>query len=108
MYRILCLTTGEYIKINSVLSWTFQTKIPDEICQAITQPTATLFWANNGAWEYLEFNNKDAAQWFITHRLVYNPRRKDKQKIQIMRSLFEINNIIGCQTAKLEFEIEEI
>lgn len=103
MYRILCLTAGTYIKLPSSLHWLWHraTLVPAKIREQI----ADINYYSGDSFSYLEFTTETAARWFISHRLVYNPRRQDFTKLEFMRSLFEFNEIPGWETIKLEFDV---
>lgn len=99
MFRILCLTSGDYIKIGPYGGSTnIEYKMPRDI-----QKETVFDWSSS--WHYLEFTTERAANWFLSHRLVYNPKRTDSRKLENMRNLFEYNNVPGFMTCKLEFEI---
>lgn len=102
MYRILCLTTGEYIKAAPYTGFEIAYKMPKDIQKEI----GCFMWSSS--WQYVEFKTESAAKWFLSHRLVYNPARKDGRKIQLMKQLFEYNAIFGWETAKLEFEVVNV
>ena len=99
MYRILCITTGEYIKVQPFGSYSFYYKMPEEIQKEVKN---SVF---DSSWQYVEFTTESAAKWFLSHRLVYNPVRKDARKLQLMTELFKYNGIFGFETAKFEFEV---
>ena len=103
MYRILCITGGDYIKMNRfiAISELHLPGIPGEI-RGQMYPLSII-----STWDYAEFETYEAASWFISHRLVYNPRRKNSRKLNIMKQLFDFNSIPGWQTSKLEFEIQK-
>jgi hypothetical protein len=111
MFRILCFTTGQHIKIPASLSQDIGIKMPSTIREAIGTPLTKLQykrWSEPRAWEYAEFDTEEAAKWFISHRLVFNPRRKDQSKLEFMRELFEFNDIPGWETIKIEFEADPV
>ena len=111
MFRILCLTNGQHIKISARGMQHFDAKMPSFVREAISSKLTDLYlnyWSKPTSWEYVEFDTEEAAKWFISHRLVYNPRRKDIVKIQFMESLFEFNDIPGWGTVKIEFEVEQV
>lgn len=111
MFRILCLTNGQYIKISAKLMHEFDSKMPSSVREAIPYSLMLLYqkyWTSPNSWEYLVFDTEDAAKWFVSHRLVYNPRRKDTKKLQQMEALFLLNDIPGWQTNKLEFLVESV
>jgi hypothetical protein len=103
MFRINCLTSGNYIKLPPYYwSGNLYYKMPPEIQKEIK----TVVY--DSAWQYIEFKTEEAAKWFVSHRLVYNPKRKDYKKISLMKEIFDYNEIPGWETVKLEFEIVEI
>lgn len=107
MYQILCLTSGDFIKVRKVDCWDFiEHGVPPEVRTNIKLIRPD--WSMPDASAYLEFKTPEAAQWYISHRLVYNPRRKDASKLRRMKELFEYNNVPGWQTCKIEFEIQKI
>lgn len=110
MFKILCLTNGQYIKITAKLMHEFDTKMPMSVREEIS-PTLTVlyqkYWSSPNSWDYVQFDTEDAANWFISHRLVYNPRRKDLRKLRQMEALFLYNDIPGWETSKLEFLVEQ-
>lgn len=112
MYKISCLTTGDCIKLPQTLVWSVRSQLPKEIADQCTVCDKQSFWEEltkpDTSWSYCEFRTEEAAKWFIVHKLVYNPRRKDPNKLAFMKTLFEFNNIFGWQTVKLEFEIVKI
>lgn len=111
MFRILCITTGQHIKLPDKLAFNALQKMPADIREGIDTNIAKLsadYWRGIPTWDYLTFKTEDAAKWFISHRLVYNPRRKDIGKIEFMRQLFEFNDVPGWETIKIEFEVESI
>ena len=111
MFRILCLTTGQHIKLPASLAWDFTLKMPTATREAIGSNLVELqskCYSEPKAWDYVNFDTEEAAKWFISHRLVCNPRRKDTSKLDFMRDLFEFNDIPGWETIKIEFEVESI
>lgn len=111
MFRILCFTTGQHIKIPASLVVELGIKMPSNIRMAIGSKVTDLLtnhWQRIHDWEYIEFDTEEAAKWFISHRLVYNPRRKDQSKLEFMQKLFEFNDIPGWETIKIEFEADSI
>ena len=100
MYKILCLTTGDYIKSPEwYYNWNY--KMPPEIQSELV--IESIYGRS-----ILEFKTEKAAKWFISHRLTYNPIRKDGVKLNMMENLFEANNIEGWKTGKMEFEVDTI
>ena len=111
MFRILCLTNGQHIKITAQLMPELTVKMPANVREALPASLTTLrykSWYEPTSWEYLEFDTEEAARWFVSHRLVYNPRRKDVSKLNFMRDLFELNDIPGWETIEIEFEVEQV
>jgi hypothetical protein len=111
MFQILCITTGQHIKLPAKLAWNATQKMPSNIREGIETNTSVLassYWSNHSAWDYLVFKNEEAAKWFISHRLVYNPRRKDIRKVEFMKQLFEFNDIPGWETVNLEFIVDSV
>ena len=104
MYRIICYTTGSYIKIPQSLYYEMAIKMPANIKKNIHMYN----YYSDKDWQYFEANEEEAAKWFLSHRLVYNPKRQDPRKLEFMKTLFEFNGIPGWQTVKLEFDVEKI
>ena len=103
MYRIVCCTAGgDYIKITRGMSYLMYYKIPTAIRQEIT------YNLTFQEWDYLNFDTELSAKWFIGHRLTYNEKRKDDRKLNIMKRIFEYNNISWPVSTKLEFDVVEI
>lgn len=111
MFRILCLTNGQHIKISAKLMHQFDSKMPSNVREAISSTLTVLYqdyWSKPNRWEYVEFDTEEAAKWFVSHRLVYNSRRKDPTKLSFMEGLFALNDIPGWETVKIEFEVEQV
>jgi len=111
MFRILCFTTGQHIKIPSNLVRDINVKMPPDVRTAMGSKVTDLltnYWQRPNDWEYVEFETEEAAKWFISHRLVYNPRRKDVSKVYFMEQLFKFNDIPGWETIKIEFEPDQV
>ena len=111
MYKILCLTSGDFIRANRSLAARslHVSGVPKDIKDNMSGLLKLNNWSYDKThWDYVVFDTEEAAKWFISHRLVYNPRRKNVGKIGLMKDLFDFNNVPGWETCKLEFEIQKI
>jgi len=107
MFRIRCLTTGEFIIVkNSICSILFSSAkmLPKEIKADMNMPA--IFNTMVGS-TLLEFTTETSAQWFINRRLTYNPKRQDHSKLLFMKNIFDDNNLPEV-TVKVEFEVVEV
>ena len=109
MFAIRCLTSGEFIRVNSVtyglILW-HTGKIPADVLNDISvDGTFESHLSNNK--KILRFEKEESAQWFINRRLTYNPKRKDYSKLTLMESIFTCNDLPEI-TVKVEFETVEI
>jgi hypothetical protein len=106
MFRIVCYTgSGDYLKTNVTINYFITYKMPPEIKNELDTLNTDM---QGDFWQYLEFKTEKAAKWFIGHRLVYNEKRKDNRKLDLMQEIFTYNNIPGPLTIKLEFDIVEV
>ena len=109
MFRVRCLTSGSFIRIDSraatFISFSTVKQLPKDIKEQMDIEAINKVMYTD-TWVYLEFNTIDAATWFINRRLTYNEKRKDQDKLSFMRSIFEYNNLPDV-TVKVEFDIVE-
>lgn len=108
MFKIICLSSGQYIKLKRTrsegyskhsyfffnwkgISQSSKHLLDDSIY--VDTKTGTLY-----------FLNSESADWFIRRRLTYNSKRTDYDKVNFMKSMFEASDIPHWETNKLEFE----
>ena len=112
MYKIRCLTTGEFIVIDAHAYMAMYSVIPQKILNDISNTEDIIAMASQvfssakptvSPKVYIQFNTEESAQWFINRRLTYNPSRKDAHKLRFMKLLFEANGLPD-HTVKVEFE----
>ena len=104
-YKILCLTTGDYVKLKDTNIFRY--------CEIFVREAANtdevLKNQYSGSWQPIDlvFTTKDAAAWFYRRRLSYNPRRTAGGKLITMDAVFELNGI-NPLSSKVEYDIVEI
>lgn len=121
MYRILCVSSGTYVKwpMNWYITnaiWPIPNSINGQnkplrnvtqtLVPVTVQTDAVNSYKNN--FKELRFSNWEIADWFIRRRLVFNQKRTDPTKLAFMLDLLEASDISDWQTVKLDFNIEEI
>lgn len=104
-YGILCLTTGQLIRLNNTDLF--------DICDKWVTLNANynqIFnnWYNHNILQStpLLFGSREAADWIVRRRLSYNPARTRENKLRIMNQVFELNNL-NPLAHKIEYEIVE-
>jgi hypothetical protein len=105
MYKILCLTSGQYIHLGN--QFTMDSNYFTFNWLGIDSMLDSSIYVNDNT-GLLWFDNKASADWFIRRRLTHNSKRSNAEKIGFMVSIFEASGINHWKTNKLEFEaIEE-
>lgn len=107
MFKILCISSGEYIKLERprlaiqsalhLLVYFDWYKIDDSLDN-------TIYYDSNGQ---LWFTTRESADWFIRRRLTYNSKRTDSRKLRFMESVLTASGVQDFRTVKVEFEINE-
>lgn len=109
MFRIRCLTTGEFIIVKSSaidLLYGSRKLLPADV-RADMNRSALYDPLCGGQSKLLEFTTEVSARWFINRRLTYNLRRTDYSKLALMKAIFEDNDLPEV-TVKVEFEVVEV